>query len=154
MSQNNNLEKHFTASALIIENNKVLLLFHKKLNVWLYPGGHVEKNETPEQTLFREVKEETGLDIEIIGEKDEELSDFKNDVTAIYKPYTILCELVEDHYHNDIIYLCKITGTNKKIKYISSESSDYKFFGVEDLNNIKLFPNFKHLLNKVLNNCS
>ena len=49
MSQNNDLEKHFTASALIIDNGKVLLLHHKKLGVWLYPGGHIEKNETPDQ---------------------------------------------------------------------------------------------------------
>lgn len=37
------LNKHFTASAIIIKNNKVLLIWHKKLNVWLYPGGHIEK---------------------------------------------------------------------------------------------------------------
>lgn len=59
-----NPKKHFTASALIIENKKVLLLFHKKLGVWLYPGGHIEDYENPEEALFREVKEETGLKIE------------------------------------------------------------------------------------------
>ncbi len=63
----NNAIKHFTASALIIDNDKVLLVFHKKFNVWLYPGGHVEKNENPDETLLREVKEETGLEVEIIS---------------------------------------------------------------------------------------
>ena len=43
-------KKHFTASALIIDKSRVLLLYHKKLNVWLHPGGHVEENENPDET--------------------------------------------------------------------------------------------------------
>lgn len=152
MAQNNELEKHFTASALIIDNNKVLLLYHKKLGVWLYPGGHVEKNETPDQTLIREVKEETGLDVEIIGEKDERLSDAEADVSALYNPYVILCELVGNHYHNDIIYLCRILGSNREIKSNEHKLKDVRFFTINELNNIKLFPNFRRLLEKVLKN--
>lgn len=143
-------EKHFTASALIINDGKVLLLHHKKLGVWLYPGGHVEKNETPEQAVKREVKEETGLDIEILDEKDNKLSDINADVSVLHNPYVILCERVGDHYHIDIVYLCKISGKNKKIKYDKNESNDIGFFSVSELDNIKLFPNFKRLLEKVL----
>jgi len=152
MSQNNELEKHFTASALIIDNGKVLLLHHIKLGVWLYPGGHIEKNETPDQTVIREVKEETGLDVEITGEKDDNLADVDTDISVLYKPYVILCELVGNHYHNDIIYLCKISGDNREIKQREDESKDIKFFNADELNNIKLFPNFRRLLEKVFKN--
>lgn len=145
-------EKHFTASALIINDGKVLLLHHKKLGVWLYPGGHVEKNETPEQAVTREVKEETGLDIEIMGEKDNKLSDINADVSVLHNPYVILCEWVGDHYHIDIVYLCKISGGTKGIKYDKNESNDMGFFSVSELDNIKLFSNFKRLLEKVLKN--
>ena len=150
MSQNNELEKHFTASALIIDNDKVLLLHHKKLGVWLYPGGHVEKNETPDQAVVREAKEETGLDVEIISEKDNNLGDINTDVSVLYNPYVILCELVGNHYHNDIIYLCKISGDNREFKQGEGESKDIGFFSIDELNNIKLFPHFRRLLEKVL----
>jgi len=150
MPKNNNLEKHFTASALIIEDNQVLLLHHKKLDVWLYPGGHIEKNETPEQAVLREVMEETGLNVEIMGEIDNKLADVKADVSVMHNPYVILCELVGNHYHNDIVYLCKISGDNGEIKYNKQESSDIKFFSASDLVDIKLFPNFRRLLEKVL----
>jgi 8-oxo-dGTP pyrophosphatase MutT (NUDIX family) len=152
MSKNNELEKHFTASALIVHNCRVLLLYHKKLDIWLYPGGHVEKNETPEQTVLREVMEETGLKVEIIGQKDKSLADIETDVSVLHNPYAILCELVGNHYHNDIIYLCEISGDLNELKCDKAESNDIKFFGINDLKNIRLFPNFRRLLEKVLKN--
>lgn len=147
-----NRKKHFTASALIVDDGKVLLLHHKKLGVWLYPGGHVEDTETPDQTAIREVKEETGLDVEIISGRDSNLSDASADVSSLHIPYAVLCEMVGDHYHNDIIYLCKLVSKNcDKLNYNSNESSGIKFFSENELDNIKLFPNFKMLLKKVFN---
>lgn len=40
---------------------EVLLIEHKKLGVWLCPGGHVEPNERPDEAALRELKEEMGL---------------------------------------------------------------------------------------------
>jgi 8-oxo-dGTP pyrophosphatase MutT (NUDIX family) len=59
----------FTTSGYIVHKNKVLLLHHKKIGLWLQPGGHIELNEDPLQALLRELQEETGLsatDLEII----------------------------------------------------------------------------------------
>lgn len=62
-------ERQYCASAYTIdfENRKVLLMYNKKLNKWLQPGGHIEYNELPTETAVRETKEETGIDIEIVG---------------------------------------------------------------------------------------
>jgi len=149
----NRKNKHFTSSALIIEDNKVLLVYHKKLGVWLYPGGHVEKYENPDEALLREVKEETGLDIEIISPKDNKLSDLKADVHSLNIPYAVLCELVGDHYHNDLIYLCRIIKMYKgdiNLRYNQDESDKIGFFSLKDIDGLKLFDNFKVLLHKVL----
>jgi len=40
---------------------KVLLINHVNGGHWSFPKGHVENNETEEQTALREIKEETGL---------------------------------------------------------------------------------------------
>lgn len=54
-------EYDYTASATIVHKNKVLLLFHHKLHLWLPPAGHIELNEHPIEALYRETEEETGL---------------------------------------------------------------------------------------------
>jgi 8-oxo-dGTP pyrophosphatase MutT (NUDIX family) len=52
---------HVTASAIVVGPEGVLLHFHKKVHLWLQPGGHIEDNEAPWDAAQREVLEETGL---------------------------------------------------------------------------------------------
>lgn len=66
------MQRHFTASAFVLDSKKrVLLLWHKKLQRRMPPGGHVDHDEIPEETAKRECKEETGLDVEIVGDEKE-----------------------------------------------------------------------------------
>ncbi len=53
------------ACAAIIQNGKILMVLHRSptREYWTLPGGGIENNEIPEQTIVREVKEETGLDV-------------------------------------------------------------------------------------------
>ena len=58
-------------AAVIIKNNKALILQRNKdedifPNMWELPSGKKESLETSENSLLREVKEETGLDVKII----------------------------------------------------------------------------------------
>ena len=55
----------FTASAYVVYKDKVLLRMHDKYGIWLPPGGHIELDEDPAQAAMREVKEESGLTIDI-----------------------------------------------------------------------------------------
>lgn len=53
---------HVTASAIVLgADGRVLLHRHKRLGIWLQPGGHVDPGESCEQAVAREVLEETGL---------------------------------------------------------------------------------------------
>lgn len=45
---------------------KVLLVKNNNGRYWSFPKGHIEKGETEKQTAIREIKEETGLDVQII----------------------------------------------------------------------------------------
>ncbi len=57
------------------DNYKVLLVKNHNGRYWSFPKGHVEKGETEEETAIREIKEETGLDVEIV-DSFREVSDY------------------------------------------------------------------------------
>ena len=52
---------HFTASGLVIRDDKVLLILHPYLGRWFQPGGHIDDGESPIDAAIREVYEETGF---------------------------------------------------------------------------------------------
>lgn len=55
-----------TASGFLVDQDKVLLIKHKKLGFWLAPGGHTEDDELPHQAAEREIWEETGLKVKAV----------------------------------------------------------------------------------------
>ncbi len=57
----------FTAEVFVVCNNRVLLRKHDKYHLWLGVGGHIEPDEDPVQAAVREVKEEVGLDVRLLG---------------------------------------------------------------------------------------
>jgi 8-oxo-dGTP pyrophosphatase MutT (NUDIX family) len=52
---------HVTASAFVVSPLGVVLLRHRRLGIWVQPGGHVDAGESPDQAALRELVEETGV---------------------------------------------------------------------------------------------
>ena len=98
--------RHFVATAFVVHNGAVLLHWHPKVEAWLPPGGHVEPNEDPVQTVLREIEEETGIAATILPTFP------RPPVTSLELldvPYTIQVEDIPDreigaHQHIDFIY--------------------------------------------------
>jgi S-adenosylhomocysteine hydrolase/ADP-ribose pyrophosphatase YjhB (NUDIX family) len=139
-------EKEFVVEAYIVKDDRLLLVKHKKLGLWLPPGGHVENNETPEEALIREVKEETGLDITIANRNK---INKKFNVRILAQPNHIQLENIKgDHFHIDLVYFCRV----KKGKLSSNNESDgLNFFALNEIEWMKNVPKeVKYFARKLL----
>lgn len=118
------------AVAIIIKDKNILVMFRKNQGkeYYVFPGGGVEKNETIEEAVLREVKEETTLDVKV------------NKL------------LYHHHYINDsdqFFYLCsyisgfpKIGEANEKEEMIKNNSDFYRpmWTKMDDLKKLLLYP--------------
>lgn len=103
------IEHHFTASAIVLCRGHVLLVHHRRLGAWVPPGGHVEPDEVPAQTVRREVEEETGLEVEIIQTGLPVSADSRNCFLdqPLYIQRVKAAERGGVFYHIDLAFLCR-----------------------------------------------
>ena len=103
--------RDFTATTFVVQEDATLLLWHKKAKAWLPPGGHIEPNELPEDAALREVWEETGLQVELVG-----AGQTWGRVAVLIRPICILLEDIEPgHQHVDLIYFARVIAGNAVI---------------------------------------
>ncbi|HLC76202.1 MAG TPA: NUDIX domain-containing protein [Candidatus Peribacterales bacterium] len=158
------MKKHFTATAFIIDSqSRTLLLWHKRLARWMPPGGHIDPDETPEDAAKRECKEETGLDIEIIGDEYEDLFQLNpQEGKMLKKPIAMLLENISAseergepaHEHMDFLYHAKLIDESQAVTLSENEGREIRWFTrteVEALDDrTEIFSNVKEYIMRLL----
>ena len=124
------MKTDMVVAGFIFHKNKVLLVHHKKLNLWLPVGGHIDKDETPDRALLREIREETCIKVEILNKNDIPLEGNVKENLAL--PFHANVHSVIDHEHCCLFYICKAINP-KKLK-INNELDDFKWISKDELN--------------------
>src|SRR4051794_16835896 len=96
--------RDFTVAVFVVLDERVLLHFHRKLNRWLPPGGHIEANELPDEAAVREVFEETGVIAALCPEGGLDLSAPQLPLQLCRPAGIQLEDIAPDHQHIDLIY--------------------------------------------------
>lgn len=150
LTRDENSSTHFCIyfAAYDLQSKQVFIGHHKKSGLWLFNGGHIDKRETPEEALKREISEEWGVKIDSQIIEDPKLitiTEIKN------KHQTTLCK---EHY--DIWYFIPVSkhNFNPMKKNLDSEfyTTDWKTIEqarsvVTDPNNLKALSEFEKLFN-------
>ncbi|MCL2461321.1 MAG: NUDIX domain-containing protein [Defluviitaleaceae bacterium] len=144
------IRNHFTATGIVFNREKsILMIHHKKLRVWLPPGGHVEENELPDEAVLREIFEETGVRAKIVaGKQGIALSDAH--CRELERPFTVLLEDIDKdgtHNHIDLVYICE--AETDELAPQESEVNGIGWFTLEQVQKIETYQNVMETVEKV-----
>lgn len=154
MEQTRQKKNYFTVALIFNEvNSKMLLIHHKKMQLWLPAGGKIEENEYPSEAVLREVKEELGVDAEIIefNSSTEIVNTFEKTIAL---PFCILTtknfknkesdEFTDIHF----AYTLKVKSENLVAK--EDEISEFRWFTKEEIKELNTFESVKTVAEKVM----
>lgn len=133
------------ASGYLVKDGKVLLVHHNKFNKWVPPGGHIEENETPDQTVVREWKEEVSLNVDILPAHE---SAFAGDANATPIPMPFHIDLEREGFDIPRIgyfFYIKLRDSNETVVFQKEELHDAKWVSKEDLPGLSTFDQVRAL---------
>lgn len=121
---------HLTVAGYLIEKNEVLLIHHRKLDLWLPVGGHIDQNETPDTALEKEFREEVGLEVEVLYKANISL----DGNIKTHSPIPFYCNIhnVGNHDHYCMFFVCVLKGEGK-IKIQKREVKNFAWFTMQKL---------------------
>ena len=124
----------FTVAIFVVHDSKILLIHHRKLDKWLPLGGHIELEEDPEQAALREAKEESGLDVELLGERAPTTSP---GTRALIAPrFLDIHRITETHEHIGMIYWAR-PKNSVQMKLAEEEHHDIRWSSAADLDTLR-----------------
>jgi 8-oxo-dGTP pyrophosphatase MutT (NUDIX family)/GNAT superfamily N-acetyltransferase len=144
------LVNHFTATGFVFNSNgEILMIKHKKFGVWLPPGGHVDENELPCETVVREIFEETGVTAKVVTAAQD--MGIPTDSCELPLPMQIKLEDIEGtglHNHIDLIYLCRTDDS--KLNPQVGEIDDIGWFTPAEIMKLDTFDDVRNSLQKAV----
>ena len=151
----------YTVGAYIVrldgDTPKALLHLHKKMNMLLPIGGHIELIETPWQAIFREIKEESGFDIDQL-----KVLQPKSRITSlsdiIVHPQPVIVsdqDVSKEHFHTDLGYAF-VVRSDPRGNADKGESCDLRWLTKAELDRLMvadIFPNTREIYDFIFSEC-
>jgi 8-oxo-dGTP pyrophosphatase MutT (NUDIX family) len=133
--------QHLVSYFAAVDGESILLVDHKNAQLWLPPGGHVEQDEHPRDTVAREVREELGF----------------SPAHEIAAPLMVTCTSTVGltSGHTDVSLWYVVNASRKQtMVYDSCEFNGIKWFGLSEVPLDRSDPHLERFLRKLRCNTS
>lgn len=125
----------FTVSIFVVQHRRVLLVLHRNLGQWLPLGGHIELDEDPEQAARREAQEESGLEIELLGERPPTTGP---GTRALIAPrFLDIHRITDTHEHIGMIYWARPKNGAQELRLAAAEHHAIRWCSAADLETLE-----------------
>lgn len=94
----------------VVQGGAVLLRFHDKYNLWGAPGGHINPGEDVNEAALREVWEEVGLKVELVGRANWVKSDSAGNKDLVPPLFVNRHKITDSHEHSSFVFVAKATS--------------------------------------------
>ena len=123
----------FTVAIFVVHEGRVLVIHHRKLDRWLPLGGHIELEEDPEQAALREAREESGLEVELVGERPPTT---EQGTRALIAPrFLDIHRINPTHEHIGMIYFARVRSGD--LTLATAEHHDIRWCTGEELERLE-----------------
>lgn len=147
-------KKFVTTSRAFVLNdeNKILLVKHRAEWKWVLPGGHRENDESPHETIIRELKEEFQMEIEFLWKNFETKDSWIKILPLPIDNYTVSW-IFNWNEKNIVEYIFLVKKISEKIFPLENEIFDFKWFSFDEIleENFDSFLRLKETI-KILKN--
>lgn len=123
----------FTVAIFVVHDARILLIHHRKLDKWLPLGGHIELDEDPEIAAKREAREESGLEVELLGERPPTT---EPGTRALIAPrFLDIHRITDTHEHIGMIYWARPKGGT--VQLATDEHHDIRWCSSAELDRLQ-----------------
>jgi len=130
------LTRHFVATVYVVHAGATALHAHDRLGMWLPPGGHLDRDELPHEAAQREVREETGLAVDLLAPTGPIDGD---GVRSLPEPAHLLLEDIDvhdgyvSHQHVDFVFFGAVASRAIDPGPGEAPAADWRWFTPDDL---------------------
>jgi len=112
------------------------LRLHDKYNFWGVPGGHVEPGEDVNQAALREVMEESGLVVELIGPRGWVRKDLESNRDLVPPIFVNRHHISDTHDHSSFIFVARSLSRTVQPQAKEDEGAEFRWCTKNELDQL------------------